>query len=105
MHVLHQEAAEDARRLVERAAAALRPGGSLAIQDTCLNAHRTGPVMAALLGVNLVVHGRGFLHSVTDLTAWLQGLGLEMLEVDQHQTTGSTTIVARRPQRAAAIDK
>jgi len=97
MNVLHQEVAADARRLVERAARALGPRGSLAIQDICLNAHRTGPAMAALLGVNLVVQGRGSLNSTTELSGWLQELGLETLELEQHQITGATTIVARQP--------
>jgi SAM-dependent methyltransferase len=103
MNVLHQEVPKDARRLVERAAGALHPQGTLAIQDICLNAHRTGPAMAALLGVNLFLRSRGCVHGVTDLSAWLRGLGLEMLELTQHETTGSTTIVARRPFGPAVV--
>lgn len=96
MNVLHQEVASDARRLVARAAGALHPHGSLAIQDICLNAHRSGPAMAALLGVNLFLQSGGCVHGVTDLSAWLRGLGLEMLQLDQDETTGATTIVARQ---------
>ena len=103
MNVLHQEVAEDARRLVQRAAGALNPQGILAIQDICLNPHRSGPAMAALLGVNLFLQLRGSVHGVAELSAWLRGLGLEILALNQHDITGSTTIVARRPERPATV--
>jgi 3-hydroxy-5-methyl-1-naphthoate 3-O-methyltransferase len=103
MNVLHQELAGDAQRLVERAAGALSPRGSLAIQDICLNAHRTGPAMAALLGVNLFLQSHGCVHGVADLSGWLRKFGLETLKLDQHETTGSTTIVAHWPPPPAGL--
>ncbi len=100
MNVLHQEVAGDAQRLVERAARALAPSGRLAIQDICLNPARTGPAMAALLGVNLFLHSGGSVHGVTELRAWLLALGLDVVQLDQQETTGSTTIIARLPEPA-----
>lgn len=99
MNVLHQEDAADARRLVARAAGALAPAGRLAIQDICLNPQRTGPAMAALLGMNLFLRSGGSVHGVADLSGWLQAAGLEVVQMDQHATTGFTTLIARVPER------
>ncbi|HEY0593567.1 MAG TPA: methyltransferase, partial [Thermoanaerobaculia bacterium] len=41
--------------LIRRAAAALRPGGKVVIQDFILNADRTSPRFAALFSVNMLV--------------------------------------------------
>ena len=57
--VLHGERPENAARLVKNAAACLRPGGLLCIQEFVIDNDRTGPVHPALFSLNMLVRTDG----------------------------------------------
>lgn len=78
--IIHMLGEEDGRRLVARIAAALAPGGTLAVHDQFLDAGKTSPRAAALFGVHmLVVTGAGRTYSFEEVEQWLRFSGLEPL--------------------------
>jgi len=75
---LHIFSADANRRLVARCAAALAPGGRMAIKDFLLDPGATSPAFGALFAVNMLVStetGDGF--TVEQAEAWMRDAGLE----------------------------
>ena len=94
---LHIFAAEENRGLVARAAAALAPGGRLAVKDLFLDPGRTSPPAAALFAVNMLVNtAAGDCYTVAEVEGWMTAAGLTpvaVVEVAHH----SRLIVGRKP--------
>jgi ubiquinone/menaquinone biosynthesis C-methylase UbiE len=75
-HILHSEGAEHARRLLEKTAKALVPGGTLVIAEFLPDADRNGPPMPLLFALNMLVHtSEGDTFTVPQLTGWLEAAG------------------------------
>jgi SAM-dependent methyltransferase len=73
---LPQYSRELVQRVVDRAHAALRPGGEMHLIGEMLDADRSGPVDPALWGLNEVLAGStGVAHSVPDCVAYLECAG------------------------------
>ncbi|MBL7523915.1 methyltransferase domain-containing protein [Frankia sp. CNm7] len=97
-HVLRTEPRGGARRLVARAAAALRPGGTLVVADyprpeTPSPAATTETLMA--LTILATTGGQGAFHAA-DLRAWARAAGLE-LGPTYTPLPGQTVLTATRP--------
>ena len=76
--VLHGEGPENAARLVKNAAACLRPGGLLCIQEFVLDNDRTGPVHSALFSLNMLVGtNSGQAYTLDEIRAMLENAGAE----------------------------
>ncbi len=93
-NVLHQERAEDAARLMARAADALRPGGQLVVVDFTLEETRTEPLMGALFAINMRLFGDTY--TAGDFRDWAVAAGLK----DVTRTDlgpNKFVIVARKP--------
>ena len=74
--VLHVEGPEQAALLVRNAAACLRPGGLLGIQEFTLDNDRTGPVHPALFSLNMLVDtDGGQAYTLDELRAMLENAG------------------------------
>ncbi len=75
-HILHSEGAERSRKLLRKAFAALRPGGTVAIAEFMPNADRTGPANALLFAVNMLVHTEsGSTFTFQEISEWLAQAG------------------------------
>lgn len=75
--VCHMLGPDENRDLIRRAAAALRPGGKVVIQDFILNADRTSPRFAALFSVNMLVGTeKGNDWTEEEYAAWMREAGL-----------------------------
>lgn len=79
--VLHAYPAPVAARLVERAAACLRPGGRLLVRERILQADHAGPRSAALFSLNMVVvTPGGRVWTAERIQGWMREAGLHGIE-------------------------
>lgn len=81
-NVTHWLAPEACGRLVARAAAALAPGGRLAVKDLYVEPDRSGPIRSLLFALSLAVYARdGEVHDAEATAAWLRDAGLRDVSV------------------------
>jgi len=96
-HILHSEGEERSRKLLSRVFAALKPGGTVAIQEFLVNAERTGPVGSLIFAVNMLVNTDvGDTYSFEEISSWLADAGF----VDARELPGpgpSPLILATKP--------
>jgi SAM-dependent methyltransferase len=96
-HVLRAEGADGAQRLLTRALAALRPGGTVVVADYFLDDDRSGPINALLLGVTMMAatpHGATFTRS--EYRNWLAAAGAVDVEACQ-PVPFQEVLLARKP--------
>ena len=80
--VLHGESPANAARLVKKAAAALNPGGLLAVQEFVLNDDRSGPAHSALFSLNMLVGtAGGQAYTLEEIQAMLRNAGARDIRV------------------------
>jgi SAM-dependent methyltransferase len=73
---LHQENAEDCKRLLEKAHRALRPGGRLVVQGMFLNEDRLGPRWSAMYSLILLLfNGSGRAYTVNETIRLMESAG------------------------------
>ncbi len=96
--ILHDWDEPTDRQLLAKCHAALPPGGALVISELLLNADRTGPPDAALMGMNMLVETTGGRnYSETEYAAWLTGAGFVDVQVTHFDAPGANgAVVARR---------
>ena len=74
---LHQESPEAIVDILRRAAAALRPGGTLYVLDMMTGPDRTSPPFSALFAINMALTTQnGWVFSTEDLRGWCAAAGL-----------------------------
>ena len=77
------------RALLERCAAALAPGGVVAVKDFFVAPDRSGPVFSLLFGINMLVNtDGGDVFSREEVREWLAGAGLERCPARSWSTPG-----------------
>jgi len=75
-HILHSEGRERSRRLLKKIYDSLAPGGVLAIQEFIPNDDRTGPPMALIFAVNMLVNTAvGDTFTFAEMSDWLRKAG------------------------------
>lgn len=75
---LHQESPEMIVSILKRAAAALKPGGTIMILDMMTDATHTQPPFSALFAVNMALTTyNGWVFADTELHNWLQEAGFQ----------------------------
>ncbi|HZE21524.1 MAG TPA: methyltransferase, partial [Desulfobaccales bacterium] len=75
--ILHSHTDEQCKFIIGKAAAALNPGGTLAIQDFYLNPDGASPPGAAMFGVHmLAVTPRGRAYTYGEVAEWMKEAGL-----------------------------
>jgi len=95
-HILHSEGEKRSRALLHKVFRALKPGGSIAIQEFLVNDDRTGPPMSLIFAVNMLVatdHGDTF--SFAEIGGWLREAGFENARTLESRP--SPLILANRP--------
>jgi len=80
--VLHQETPESIQNILNRAFAALVPGGLIHIMDVMTDASHTDPKFSALFAVNMALTtASGWVFSDKELQQWLTIAGFSRIEV------------------------
>ena len=80
--VLHSQDEAGCRRLIDKAAAALAPGGRLIVHEFLLDDSRSQPLSAALFAVHmLVMTAGGRAYSGAEVAGWLRECGLVDIEI------------------------
>jgi len=94
---VHIYSAERNRELVARCAAALVPGGRLAVKDFLLEPDRTRPVAGALFAVNMLINTEtGDAYTAEEVAGWMHAAGLEPGE-PVVLTESSSLLLGRKP--------
>lgn len=76
-NVLHDWDVPECRRLIERLAEAIPPGGQLLVHDVFLNDALDGPLPIALYSASLFTLTEGRAYSAEEYRGWLRDAGLE----------------------------
>lgn len=94
--VVHMNDETQNRGLIARAAAALKRGGQLVVQDFIMGADRTRPAVGALFALNmLVATARGDSYTAAEIGSWMRAAGLK--KVKKIDTTfGASLLVGRK---------
>jgi hypothetical protein len=75
-HILHSEGERRSRALLKKVSAAMAPGGTVAIAEQIPNEERTGPPLALIFAVNMLVHtDEGDTFTFGEMSAWLREAG------------------------------
>jgi SAM-dependent methyltransferase len=95
--ILHSHDEQQCKVIIAKAAAALNPGGALAIQDFYLNADGASPTGAAMFGVHMLAvtpRGRAYTHG--EVAEWMQAAGLTAPEYIQSGMDASILVAKKR---------
>src|SRR6185437_1219222 len=77
-HILHSEGEARSRRLLQKTAAALAPGGTAVIAEFLVNEERTGSPVGLIFGVNMLVNtDEGDSYSFGEIRRWLEEAGFK----------------------------
>lgn len=80
-HILHGDAPEDCDRIVQKAASALEPGGTLIIHDFILDNTRDRPLFPALFSLNMLVRTEGGQsYSEAEIMTLMTNAGIEKIK-------------------------
>ncbi len=97
-NLVHHLAPEQAAALLRRAAAALNPGGTLAVLDVFADRGRRAPAHADLLALFVYLSSGAQVHTPAQLAGWLADAGLgPPAEVRVLRIPGLKLRVARKP--------
>ena len=93
--VLHSNAPDENRGLLQRCAAALGAGGRVVVQDFILDENRTSPAHGALFALNMLVGTRaGDAYTESEIRGWMTEAGLS--EIGRRDTAVGTTLMTGR---------
>jgi len=80
-HIIHSEGEARGRELLRKSHGALRPGGLLLIAEQIPNDARTGPPLAMLFGLNMLLHTEeGNVYTLREYRAWLKAAGFRKVK-------------------------
>lgn len=79
--LFHREMPDSCRRMIDRAAACLRPDGMLIVSDVFSDEGGTSPPFAALFGLNMMLSAEsGGMHADADVADWMQHAGFTKVD-------------------------
>src|SRR5579875_2471992 len=80
-HIVHGEGPETAQALIAKSAAALREQGMILLASYIPNYRRTGPPLAVLFGLNMLLHApSGNVYTLKEYRAWLKAAGMKSVK-------------------------
>ncbi len=95
-HLFHAYGPEENRAIMRKAAAALNPGGRVAVQEFPIDDSLTSPLSSALFSVNMLVNTeRGRCYSVGEIVDWMQDAGLS--KVGEFMREDTVIVMGRKP--------
>ncbi|RJQ80241.1 methyltransferase [Amycolatopsis panacis] len=95
--ILHDWDEITGRALLRKCREALEPGGVILIVEWLLNAQRTGPAAAALMGMNMIVEtvgGRNY--SKSEYVTWSRDVGFQGAHIVHFDAVGANGAVVDR---------
>ncbi len=96
-HILHGEGERRSKELLRRINDALVPGGSLLIAEFVPNDDRTGPAMALLFGLNMLLHApEGDVFTMREYREWLKQAGFSKVKTVRNPNAPSPLIFATK---------
>ena len=96
-HVIHTEGRVDGGRLIERCFHALAERGILLIGEFVANDDRTGPPIAMLFALNMLLHTpAGDVFTMKDYRGWLKSAGFRTIKTIRTPLAVSPLIIARK---------
>lgn len=96
-HILHSEGEQRSRALLRKTFNALAPGGTIAIQEFLVEDDRSGPPVALIFAVNMLVNtDNGDTWSFNEIAGWLREAGFEKMRTLESPGP-SPLILANRP--------
>jgi 2-polyprenyl-3-methyl-5-hydroxy-6-metoxy-1,4-benzoquinol methylase len=96
-HIIHGEGRELGRRLIHRCAEALRDRGTLLIAEFIPNDDRTGPPLAMLFGLNMMLHvPEGDVFTMKEYRGWLKASGFRTIKAIRTPSAPSPLILATK---------
>jgi precorrin-6B methylase 2 len=76
-NLLHLFGPNDCQKIVQRAAHAAKPGGTVVIKDVLISQQRTGPLVGLYFALNMALYSEsGDVHPIPTLTGWMLDAGL-----------------------------
>src|SRR5437588_2744920 len=98
-HVLHDWSSERNRVILGKCFAALPPGGLVLVCEVMMNDEKSGPELAALLSLNMLIATEGGCnYTWSEYAAWLEAAGFrEIQRVPVPSTGGLGILVGRKP--------
>jgi SAM-dependent methyltransferase len=96
-HVVNYLDEAELEPLIARAAAALAPGGRLAVHDILLGGRRDALLMEALFALRLVGEGQGQGHTLAAVRRALERAGLERIEEHDLEPEPAHVLVGWKP--------
>ncbi|MBM2618471.1 methyltransferase domain-containing protein [Actinoplanes sp. LDG1-06] len=92
--ILHDWDEATNRALLAKAYEALEPGGRVVVSELLLNAERTGPAPAALMGMNMLVETEGGRnYSDAEYEQWMSGAGFTDVRTVRFDAPGANGVV------------
>src|SRR4029077_3188109 len=92
-HIAHQEAPADNVTIFRKFRKALKPGGTLVVNDFILNDDRTGHPFAMMFAAQmLVVTKDGFTYRQSDYRSWLSEAGFPAIEIGNNKTPATVVL-------------
>ena len=74
--MFNQESPAVIKDILRKSWAALNPGGRVIVQEQLLNDNKTGPALAALIGINQLLHTPGgAAYSGQEMAQWMEEMG------------------------------
>jgi len=85
-HILHSHGPEECQILIEKAAAALKPGGLIMVHEFILDNNKDAPEFPALFSLNMLIHNNGRSYSEEELVTMFEKAGIS--EIHRHPFRG-----------------
>ena len=97
-NIIHGEGVEENQRLMNKAAAALKPGGSVIVKDHILDDTRTNPPTGAIFSLLMLLTTRsGRCYTFNEVKSWLEAAGLNKIsQVDLPAPLNSSLIIGKK---------
>ena len=94
--IIHSNSPAENRRLLQKCAAALEPGGQVVVQDFIMDDDRTSPPFGALFALNmLVATDAGDTYTESEVKSWMEEAGLSAVTC-QDTDLGTSLVIGRK---------
>lgn len=95
-NVVHDWTEAQNRRIIEGVARALEPGGAIGVCDVTLRDDASGPLYAALFGIDMFLVSEGEAYAGAQIAAWLRDAGFRDIAVIPDDRSPYTLVTATK---------
>ncbi len=105
--MFNQESPKIILKILKKAFKAVDPGGMILVQDQMLNRQKTGPELAALIGVNQLIHTPGgAAYSEKEISDLMESAGFRKIKtVKLSEPSPFVVLMGEKPKKAAKETK